>query len=1731
MSIKTLLKYIGEDENIDNSSNDNNDEQINTLLNYIGEGSDTSNKYNTAYDSPYSVGTVLDSKYDKGALYGTNINESRANQQTITDKWLNGLGKATGVALTSTGEGIGVILGGIPAILAGDSDLAFKNPVVNFFSQTQKSIDKSLPNYQSEGEQNNSLLEDLGTTNFWSDKFLRGAGYMAGNLIPATGIMKAGKAFKTAVLASKANKLNLASNIVKDVSKVNNLSKIIDGGTTVTASIIGNVGEAALEANDAYDQIKNDLLQKKDAGIPEFQLSDEQIEDRAKDGRMATFGANMLLAIPDIYQYGKLFGNFNNSTKALNKIRKNSQGMYETMPMSRLEKLIYKAKEPLRQGAVEAGEENLQLAISNTTRKLAENDYSDESKSYTQDMLTGIADEFLNNFTTKEGVESMFIGSLLGAPMGAYIGARDSKIQNAETQNAIQNLNSVDQSVKNNMVAFTDLEGIKNKSIQDGNIALYKFAKNAQFESWVKSKLDADKFDDFILELEAWGKSNPEEIKSLNITEQEENSLGVEKDPEYIANSAINEAKKLKKIYESVNNTFPNTNQRDRDYLYYNLANQEYIDSKLKTLSNKIVDIDTKKAESEITGIPYAESIEDLNIINDYNELKNAKIDLIDKYRSMVDPKYVSNTKPTLPTTDQNTQPEVVSEDVATPNEELTVTDIVSPNVEQQQVQTTPIEQVQLEPNQDKTADPLQTLQTLQTLQDPISDNTIEEQVANDKIIAQEESLVVTPDNIMEELNRQAGDLGFDNVTHIINAVNKDLGTDYKTIQDIPQEEIEKASENRRPKRETKLGSLVDEYNQNTNKEGLTKEKEKIDKLANQLGYKSFYNPDTEELELFGIDELGNDFKVKIQESDSNTPMEEDKNSREELVPSQKESENKFDNEEMMQIIDKLQEAIPGVEIITDLDKFKEVLNANGYNNNNLPLGFEFKGKVYLNPDKATLETPIHEFGHVFINYIEKNNPELYKKGINLIKESNLLDEVRKFYPGLSEEEMYKEALAESIGKQGIGIFNNKNKEKKFVDYIKEFWTSIAELFGFSKGDAPYIGDLLQASTIEQFSYSISSNLLDGKPPLQWSKDQINNYNKELQFQIDKSEYAKHRDSYGKKESIKQIFLNKKSDFGKWLDKVITPISYRIDKISPELYKRMLRFENDNKVSTSKDYQGVIDFIKGYNGLTKIDQADLDFALKNKDKSVIEEIVKRNGILDAYTKMRKVLENIYLRAKEVGYDMGYIEDYFPRSVKDFDGMMDYFGVKNKGLLRNINNKIFELEQDKGEELSKEEKAEIADAVIRGYPIGNIALSKTNNIKERTIESISADLDKYYEPSIEALIKYIYQVNQGIESRRLFGKGDNVTKTINLKDSIGSIVIDLMSKGNITSQEAQELSDMLKARFSQKMPNEVFSFIRNLGYGTTMNSPLSAITQLADLSLSIFNSGIGNTLSATSKSVSNDPNRITLKDLGIDDIAQEFSDISKTGKLVKNLFKITGLSFMDRIGKEAFVNSAYSKLKEQAERGDDASQAALREKLSKYLFEDEIDGVIKDLKDGKMSDLVNYVLFGELSQVQPISLLEVPEGYLKGGNLRLLYMLKTYSIKQLTLFRSKIQTAFFDKNATKEQKVKAIKDLIRLAGLLMLMGITTDEIKDFILGREVSFRDKVMDNMLKIAGLNKYTIYQGRKEGLGKAAASFVIPPVPYIDYVMKDINKGKVKETPNLIPYGKLFYSWFFKRD
>ena len=46
--------------------------------------------------------------------------------------------------------------------------------------------------------------------------------------------------------------------------------------------------------------------------------------------------------------------------------------------------------------------------------------------------------------------------------------------------------------------------------------------------------------------------------------------------------------------------------------------------------------------------------------------------------------------------------------------------------------------------------------------------------------------------------DQEAKDMGFDGVDHAINSVNKELGTDYKTIQEIPKEDLQKVSDNKK---------------------------------------------------------------------------------------------------------------------------------------------------------------------------------------------------------------------------------------------------------------------------------------------------------------------------------------------------------------------------------------------------------------------------------------------------------------------------------------------------------------------------------------------------------------------------------------------------------------------------------------------------------------------------------------------------------------------------------------------------------------------------------------------------------------------------------------------------------------------------------------------------------------------------------------------------------------------
>lgn len=86
----------------------------------------------------------------------------------------------------------------------------------------------------------------------------------------------------------------------------------------------------------------------------------------------------------------------------------------------------------------------------------------------------------------------------------------------------------------------------------------------------------------------------------------------------------------------------------------------------------------------------------------------------------------------------------------------------------------------------------------------------------------------------------------------------------------------------------------------------------------------------------------------------------------------------------------------------------------------------------------------------------------------------------------------------------------------------------------------------------------------------------------------------------------------------------------------------------------------------------------------------------------------------------------------------------------------IQEAIMAAEAAKGQ-LTSEDRAHIADMLIRGYPQYGVTLTPPGNAKHRTIVNVDDKLNEFYEPSHVALSRYVSAMNENIEARKLFGK--------------------------------------------------------------------------------------------------------------------------------------------------------------------------------------------------------------------------------------------------------------------------------------------------------------------------------------------------------------------------------------
>ncbi len=219
-----------------------------------------------------------------------------------------------------------------------------------------------------------------------------------------------------------------------------------------------------------------------------------------------------------------------------------------------------------------------------------------------------------------------------------------------------------------------------------------------------------------------------------------------------------------------------------------------------------------------------------------------------------------------------------------------------------------------------------------------------------------------------------------------------------------------------------------------------------------------------------------------------------------------------------------------------------------------------------------------------------------------------------------------------------------------------------------------------------------------------------------------------------------------------------------------------------------------------------------------------------------------------------------------------------------------------------------------------------------------------------------------------------------------------------------------------------------------------------------------------------------------------------------------------------------MNTAWRKYHNMAKQPGGSQRLA--DELRSY-FGERTEQIVKKIRENapsnnKPPDEVTELVFHKLLDVAPATASEVPMSYMANPNARIFYMLKTFTLKQMDAFRTAGLTDMNngmriyvegrnEGNVAKQEKgtrmaMKGLSNVIKIGSVFAAANATTDMIKDTIYGRPIK-RDELFENNLwRLMGLNRYTYYTARREGIGTAIRDLIAPPVAIFDRASKDID-------------------------
>jgi len=594
-------------------------------------------------------------------------------------------------------------------------------------------------------------------------------------------------------------------------------------------------------------------------------------------------------------------------------------------------------------------------------------------------------------------------------------------------------------------------------------------------------------------------------------------------------------------------------------------------------------------------------------------------------------------------------------------------------------------------------------------------------------------------------------------------------------------------------------------------------------------------------------------------------------------------------------------------------------------------------------------------------------------------------------------------------------------------------------------------------------------------------------------------------------------------------------ISTRIGEMSPALLRRMREHERLVLTRTNENLNAVAPFVESLRKVPSELRDRLNQAILTNDSRTVVNLLAESGnpaLVKEWGKVRGLLDGIGKDLMQAGRLKGMLQDYYPRVVVDVPGLLKALGQEDRSFLQKKIDTARQLAMRKdGRDLSPVETSQIINQYLKSRP----SQGKPGFLKKRSVDEVTAELAPFYAPASESLPLYVRAVSKELERARFFGDDlvrDPETGLANIDLSIGNVVNKERLSGKIDDVQAEDLRSILTSRFGpgEKASAGPIQTFKNLANAGLLGHLTSAAVQLGDIGTSVAAYGILPTVKALQQIVTRDPARMTVRDLGlVDHISEEIAGGARkpvivggrelsSAKFLEATFKLSGFSLVDQLGKATAINAAFDKYRRLSQTAKGIDE--IKRKYGEAYSPEEINQLVADFRSKEMTDLTKGVLFSELSDLQPISKLEVPQAYLDMPNGRVVYMLKTYMLKQADIVRRNVVQEFKRGNA-----VRGTEMALRYGLALGIAGASTDFIRNWMLGRDDKLEwGDIPANMMKTFGWSEYVRDKARQGKPLEATAGLAVPPYQMFDQIMA--------RDPKAIQYlpvvGRLLYAHQF---